>query len=181
MEKKDNKYKKLIEMLRRNEPALSNVENIADYVMLEISREKEHRNIYLDALEWIFRWTYIPWMRNALTTAMIVIIAFFVFQYTGLSMKVTRLESQLIQSDYNFYKSPYHSGQSLMKYTLPGSFLKSDSVSVSRDDLLKLLEEYRELERKSHEIKPAKKSGILRHFFRSDTNKLKSGTKYPSI
>jgi hypothetical protein len=113
---------------------------------------------------------------------MVVVIAFFTFQYASLSRKVSSLESQLIQTEYNFYQSPYSSKQNMMKYIPTGSFLHGDSVSVSTKDLDKLLNEYLELKNKSPETRNIKKNGGgLLKLFKNHSGKFKTNQKYPSI
>jgi hypothetical protein len=183
MEKKDSQYEKLLKLLRQPEAGITevDVENLADWVMAEIRQEKEQSRKYSEALYRLFYWAFIPWMRNALTTVMILVIAFFMFQNVSLDRKVSRLESQLIQTEYNYYQSPYTSKKNLMKYIPSGSFLHGDSVSVSRKDLDKLLNEYLELKNQSPEIPKTKNNGGLRKLFRNDTSKFKTNKKYPSI
>ncbi len=182
MEDNEKNYEKLIKLLSAHEPEMADAEELTESIMTEIRKEKQRDARPAISLYWIFGWILVPWMRNSLTTAMVLILLFSVFQLTSLNRKVDILENQLIRSGYNYYQSPYASKQDLIKNVIPASENKSDSIRVSKDDLFNLLNAYRDLENQSRENQTQlKQKNGIRHFLHSDPKKTKNNEKYPSL
>lgn len=142
MDSDNGKYEKIVRYLRSAEPELRNVEELADRVMDTI-RDKRRAAVQPSRIfDLLFGWNRVGWVRNLLAAGVCVVITLFIVQYAGLNRKVNELEKQLIRSSYNYYGSPYTSARNLMRYALPGNIITADSIKISRQDLLELLEHY---------------------------------------
>ncbi|MCB9013480.1 MAG: hypothetical protein H6539_05515 [Bacteroidales bacterium] len=182
MENTEDKYRRLIDRLRENKPELEGADDLTDSIMRKIRRESEKGMNPGDILNWLFAWAGIPWLRNSLTAAMFATIFFFIFQFSSLNRKIDKLESRLIQREYNYYQSPYSSAETMGKYIFPSSSSINDSINVSRKDLMNLLNEYEKLELKSTETGPSKKRILWIHrIFRTESQAVRTTEKTTSI
>lgn len=169
MEKENGKYNKLIRLLRDQEPVLENPEAIADRVMDEIRSGKESKSSP-GILMTLFGWAYIGWSRNTLTLGATLLIVFFVFQHITLFSKVRQLENRLIRTSYDYYQSPYQSQENLIRFMAPGNVLISDSVKISKQDLINFLQSYHDMEVNYDKLKQYLQEEMNKQKRRADKN-----------
>jgi hypothetical protein len=95
MEHLDEKYEKVLEILRRAEPVLGSPEDIREKVMQRISVERNPANDISDLVDFLFGWTYITWVRRSLITASVFLVLVFVFQQSMIMTQINNLSRQI--------------------------------------------------------------------------------------
>ncbi len=95
MDKGNEKYDKVLGILRNAEPVLTSADEIAERVLKTISRETKHRADLSEVLDFIFSWTYIPWVRRSLVTASVFLVIMFVFQQSLIMKQIIMLSRQI--------------------------------------------------------------------------------------
>lgn len=102
MEKGNEKYDKVLEMLRKSEPALTSEDEIAEKVLKAISkREVKHSPDLSEVLDFIFSWTYNVWVRRSLIIAAAVLIIVFIFQQGVILNQINQLSRQINASSWD--------------------------------------------------------------------------------
>ena len=102
MEKGNEKYYKVLEILRKSEPALTSEDEIAEKVMKAISKKEEkHSPDLSEVLDFIFSWTYNVWVRRSLITAAAVMVIVFIFQQGIILNQINQLSRQINTSGWN--------------------------------------------------------------------------------
>jgi len=102
MGKGNEKYDKVLEMLRKSEPTLTSADEIAEKVMKAISkRELKHSPDLSEVLDFMFSWNYNVWVRRSLITAAAVMVVVFIFQQGVILNQINQLSRQINNSGWN--------------------------------------------------------------------------------
>jgi hypothetical protein len=102
MEKGNEKYDKVLGMLRKSEPVLNSADEIAEKVLRTISkREVKHHADISEVLDFMFSWTYNVWVRRSLITAAAVMVIVFVFQQGVILNQINQLSRQINTGGWN--------------------------------------------------------------------------------
>jgi hypothetical protein len=142
MEKGNEKYDKVLEMLRKSEPALTSADEIAEKVLKTISkRELKHHNADLsEVLDFMFSWTYNVWVRRSLITAAAVMVIVFIFQQGVILSQINQLSRQINTSgwDASSVNTRYLNNSTLM-FRFKGKLFPAGKTSVSDEKVEELL------------------------------------------
>jgi len=95
MEQVNEKYEKVLEILKRTKPVLGSSEDIEEKVLNRISRKQVPEQNLSDLLEFLFGWTYIAWVRRSLVAASVCIVIVFVFQQSMMMRQINNLSRQI--------------------------------------------------------------------------------------
>lgn len=101
MKPDDEKYKKLIRLLKDSEPALNNPGDIEREVIRRITSVRPLGNRISDMLDFLFGWVYIGWIRKTLITASLVLVFVFIYQQAAILKRIDFLSRQTIIIDKN--------------------------------------------------------------------------------
>jgi hypothetical protein len=149
------KYKKLIDAMKRSTPGLSDREQLEEQIMERIGSAGRHYPVSRRAGRILFGWTEIGWIRRSLSTAAAVIIGLFIFQQVNINRRVNRLENRVVTIVSS--ASGQESGPRTMEKILLNMVTRDpamvDSIIVSRSDLENLLKSYLELEEEARQLK----------------------------
>jgi hypothetical protein len=100
--KPDNEnYKKLIRLLKDSEPVLNNPGDIEREVIRRISSKRPFGSLVSDALEFLFGWVYIGWIRRTLITASLALVFVFIYQQAAILKRIDFLSRHTIVIDKN--------------------------------------------------------------------------------
>jgi hypothetical protein len=106
------RYDKVIKVLRQSHPEMGDAEQFSERVLRTIRQERTRLSAPELIYEFIFGWVYVGWMRRSMVTAAICLMLFFGYQQT---VTLKRIESLSMRSvvDVDLMKTG-------MKTTLPG-------------------------------------------------------------
>jgi hypothetical protein len=153
MEPELDKYNHLMILLRKSKPELDSTEEIEREVMRRI-KGVQHAGINLSgAIEFLFGWVYIGWVRRSLIAASIVLVMLFVYQQGIILKRIEMISRQTIVSDRT--NSPTSSDiveKMLMNYTKSGRRFSSKTINISETDMKELLESIKELQVKYKDL-----------------------------
>lgn len=94
----DNKYDRVVEMLRKSEPVMKDPEGFSERVIQKLRREKE-RPAFLERLSnYLFGWVYVGWIRQSLITVSFVVLLIFVYQQAVILKRINSIDRQAIFS-----------------------------------------------------------------------------------
>jgi hypothetical protein len=101
MEKGNEKYDKVLEMLRKSEPVLTSADEITENVLKIISGKTKKRADLTEVLDFMFSWTYNVWVRRSLITAAAVMVIIFIYQQGVILNQINQLSRQINDSGWN--------------------------------------------------------------------------------
>lgn len=153
MEKGSEKYDKVIGLLRKADPVLASGEEIEREVIKNISGNIRSEIDISDAVDFLFGWIYIGWVRRSLITASVFLIALFVWQQSIIIKQIAYLHSQPIiaDSEYRSYQTDLQEDK-LKMIRLYGSRLPLQSVVISKKQMDNLLESVNDLETRYRDL-----------------------------
>jgi hypothetical protein len=95
---KEDKYEKIIGILRKAKPDLTDPGAFSDEVIRKI-RQKSQKVSTADILiDYLFSWISVGWLRRSLTAAAAIIVSLFVIQQSLILRKVSELSSKAVYS-----------------------------------------------------------------------------------
>lgn len=152
MMKEKEAYKKIVETLRRSEAGLEDKEQLKARISRAIKARSAKQDPADRILRLLFGWVDILWMRWSVSALALVLVASFLVQQVGVSQRMVRMEKQLIHIESRQVEEPESSGYSQQVLLRLYTRSQSDSVTVSRADLDKLLQQYQQMKEKSNSL-----------------------------
>jgi hypothetical protein len=95
MEEMNEKYEKVMKVLKQAKPVMDSAGEIEENVLARISRDRNHRRDLSEMIDLLFGWTYIAWVRRSLVTASVFMIIVFVFQQSLIMKQINNLSRQV--------------------------------------------------------------------------------------
>jgi hypothetical protein len=141
MEKGNEKYDKVLEMLRKSEPALTSADEITEKVIKAISkREVKHSPDLSEVLDFIFSWTYNVWVKRSLVAAACVMVVVFIFQQGIILNQINQLSRQI---NVNEREAPAtytrDLNKSMLLYRFKGRIIPPGKNNISDEKVEELL------------------------------------------
>ena len=138
---------RILKHLKLKEPEIENRESLREEIMHRISNKSKR-------LGYLFGWTEVVWLRRSLATASVVIVILFILQQLHVVNRIDQLEKRVLS--FNTDKIlEYQREDVIVNSVLMSSeemTLLTDSINVSKYDLLNLIREYRDLQAKYEQI-----------------------------
>jgi len=147
MEKGTEKYDEVINLLRKADPVLYSGEEIESEVIRSISGNIKSKINISDAVDFLFGWIYISWVRRSLITASVFLIALFIWQQSIIIKQISYLRSQpiIIDNEFRSYQTDLQENK-LKIIGLYGRRMPLQSVVISKKQMDNLLESVNDLE-----------------------------------
>jgi len=147
MEKGTEKYDRLINLLRKSDPVLTSGKEIEREVIKSISGSTASQNKISYAIDFIFGWIYITWVRRSLITASVLLVALFVWQQSLIIKQISYLRSQpiIVDREFRSYQTDLQENR-LKMFRLYGKRMPLQSVVISKKQMDNLLESVNDLE-----------------------------------
>lgn len=179
MDRKELKYKQVIDLLKASKPKPESAESIEAAAWRTISSGRRPEEKSRDFVEYVFGWTLIPWVRRAFITAAFMLIALFILQQATILKEISQISSRIDRQGRNMtLPAGIYQERSLVN-RFRERRLSPDSKSLEDlkiDELLRsidqLKEEYSDL-RKIIEDDPELKKMIEKKLSEIDGNQIK--------
>jgi hypothetical protein len=91
----NEKYDKVLGILKGAKPVLGSTDEIAEKVLHKILEMMEPQADLSDLVKFLFGWTYIKWVRRSLITASVFLVTVFVFQQSMIMKQMNNLSRQI--------------------------------------------------------------------------------------
>jgi len=116
MEQVNQKYDKIMGILKRTKPVLGSTNEIEEKVLHRILEKQETDGDLPDLINFLFGWTYIKWVRRSLVTASVFIVIVFAFQQSMIMKQLNILSRQIdsYERDASGVTSKYMNRKMLM-------------------------------------------------------------------
>ncbi|HUX56797.1 MAG TPA: hypothetical protein VMV77_07480 [Bacteroidales bacterium] len=149
----NDKYDKVLEILRKSKPCLYSEEEFEKEVIKRISRDQRSGINFPDLIDLLFGWVYIGWVRRSLIAASIVLIMVFVYQQGVLLKQMNYLSRQIIVTEGEVSFNPaVELEKKIMMYKFSGRRFSSQNITFSEKELKQLLESFNELQFKYEDL-----------------------------
>jgi hypothetical protein len=149
----NNKYNKLMNLLKNSTPVFNDSEAISERAIKQIQAEKADLKLSELIIEFFFGWIYIGWIRRSLIAAAVVIIVFFGYEQTTILKRINELSGQKIRNEV-FTKTNLNneSYNTKLFYSLTGKKLPDTSISVSEKEIKQIIRSLNKLQLKYHDL-----------------------------
>jgi hypothetical protein len=180
METVNEKYNKVLEILRKRKPVLKETDEIEERVLQRIMEKQKTSADLSDLIDFLFGWTYINWVRRSLITASVFLVTVFILQQSIMMKQINHLSRQMeyYERDASGFSGEYQdSRMMLLKFSEKRyPFFKKTTSDKQVEELLRTIDqlkkEYKELD-KIIEENPELKNLIEKKLSEIEGNKIK--------
>ena len=153
METESEKYKKVMNLLRNSKPELDSTEDIEIEVIKMIKKADRPGFNLTDAIDFLFGWVYIGWVRRSLITASSLLVLVFVLQQGVILKRIDVLSRQTVLIDREKVSPNVDEiDKLLMEYRNSGRRFPSKIITISEKQMKELLESVDELKLKYKDL-----------------------------
>jgi CHASE3 domain sensor protein len=153
MESENEKYNKVLNVLRKSKPALNSTEEIEREVIKRISKSHQTVPAISVITDYMFGWIYIRWVRRALITASAVLIIVFVWQQGIILKRLDYLSRQVVAIDKENEETPGVEIEKVLAiYKNSGRKFPSKTITISEKQMKELFESVNELKIKYKDL-----------------------------
>lgn len=153
MKPENEKYDKVLNLLRESTPLLDSTEDIEREVIKRI-KKAHHSGLYLsEAVDFLFGWVYIGWVRRSLITASFLLILIFVYQQAVILKRIEVISRQTVVIDReNTETSSDRLEKLLMVYMNSGRKFPTKNKTLSESQVKEFLDSVNELQIKYKDL-----------------------------
>lgn len=180
METESEKYKKVLNLLRNSRPELDSKETIELEVIKMIKNADRIGFNLPDAIDFLFGWVYIGWVRRTLITASCALVLIFIYQQGIILKRIDMLSRQTVINNKANIKTPSDEIERLLTvYKNSGHPFSSRNITISEGQMKDLLESVKELQIKYKDLEkiieedPDLKKMIEKKLMENDQTKTK--------
>jgi hypothetical protein len=150
--KADNeKYNRVIDLLRNSKPSPDDTASIEREVIRRVSSSRLPGSALSEALDFLFGWVYIGWIRRSLIAASIALVFIFIYQQAAILKKIDFLSRQTIILNHN-QANPGDFEKLLTEYRNSGRRFSSGSFTFSEKQLKELFDSVNEMQIKFKDL-----------------------------
>jgi len=153
MTAENDRYKKLVEMLRKSKPDLLQAEELEKEVISRIQSENQNTGRVSDFIESLFGWVYIGWVRRSLVGAAVILVALFVYQQAFIFRQVKNISKLVVITGSETAQiSSSELEKRLTLYKMSNRFSPEEDIKISGKRLEKFLDSYNDLQVKYKDL-----------------------------
>jgi hypothetical protein len=149
----NEKYKKVLNLLRNSKPEFDSTEDLEIEVIKMVKRADRPGINLPDAIDFLFGWVYIGWVRRTLIAASIVLVLVFVFQQGIILKRIDIISKQTVINDKEIVAAPADEIEKLLiGYKNSGKRFTSKTITISEKQMKELFEKVDELKNKYKDL-----------------------------
>jgi hypothetical protein len=153
MDKENEKYNKVIDILRNSKPRLGSTEDIQNEVIKRITSVHPFMYSLTGVLDFLFSWVYIGWVRRSFITASVALVAIFIYQQGVILNRLDFLSRQtIVIGKENYSERTDQAEKLLMNYKNEVSKLPLGTITISEKQMNELIESVNELQHKYKDL-----------------------------
>jgi parvulin-like peptidyl-prolyl isomerase len=153
MTEDNDRYKKIIEILRSSRPDLAEWEKNEYEVMKRIQQENLRTSRVSSFIESLFGWVYIGWVRRSLIGAAVVLVGIFIYQQAFILKQVNNISKQVISiGNESASVSSSEFDKQLTLYQISSRLSPERGIKISINQLKELLDSYKTLQTKYKDL-----------------------------
>ena len=153
MNLENEKYNKVINLLKISIPRLESTEEIENEVIKRITGIPPVVSSLTRILDFLFSWVYIGWVRRSLIAASVALIVIFTYQQGVILKRIDFLSRQtIVIGTENFSDQTVHVEKILMNYKNEAGKFPLKTVTISEKQMKELIESVNELQLKYKDL-----------------------------
>ena len=153
MTAENDKYKKMVEILRKSKPDMVQPEELEKEVISRIQSENQNTGRVSDFIESLFGWVYIGWVRRSLVGAAVILVALFVYQQAFIFRQVKNISKLVvITGNETAQISSSELEKRLTLYKMSTRFSPGEDIKISGRQMEKFLDSYNDLQVKYKDL-----------------------------
>lgn len=153
MNQENEKYNKVINILKNSKPRLESTEDIQNEVIKRITSIHPFVSALTGFLDFLFSWVYIGWVRRSLIAASVALVAIFVYQQGVILKRIDFLSRQtIVIGKENISDQTDQVEKILMNYKNEVRKLPLRTVTISEKQMNELIESVNELQLKYKDL-----------------------------
>jgi hypothetical protein len=153
MKPENEKYKKVLNLLRNSKPELNSTEDFEIEVIKRIKKDDRPGFNLLDVIDFMFGWVYVGWVRRTLIMVSIALVLVFVIQQAVILKRIDILSKLTIVPVRENVATPVDEIEKLLvTYKNSGKRFHPKTITISEREMKELLESVNELQSKYKEI-----------------------------
>jgi hypothetical protein len=176
----DNKYKRVINILKKSPPVPDSVEEVEREVIKRISKIPHQGLNISDVTDFLFGWVYIGWVRRSLIAASAVLVIVFAYQQGIILKQINYLSRQTVVVDGATSFNPESAIEKrLMMYKMTGRRFASKKITISEKQIEEIIDSVNALQIKYKDLinlineDPELKNYIEKKLIENDHKKIK--------
>jgi hypothetical protein len=147
MKPENEKYNKVLNLLRESKPMSGSTEDIEREVIKKIAKINRFGLNFSEVIDFLFGWVYIGWVRRSFIMVSVVLMGIFIYQQSILIKRIDMINTQTVVIDReNFTKSEEDMGKILMVYKNSGRKFPSKTIIMPERQMKELLDSVNELQ-----------------------------------
>jgi hypothetical protein len=152
--KPDNeKYNKVVDLLRKSGPELDGTADIEREVIRRLTVVHPLQSFLSEAVDYLFRWVFIGWIRRSLIAASLALVFVFVYQQAVILKRIDVLSRQTIMiNEENKQAQPDDIEKLLTQYRNSPRRYSSKSITISDKQMRELLDSVHEMQSKYRDL-----------------------------
>jgi hypothetical protein len=141
MKMESEKYSKVLYVLRTSKPVLDSTDDIEKEVIKRISKVRQPIFNFSEAIDSLFGWVYIGWVRRSLITVSVLLVMVFIYQQGVMFKQINFLSRQIIDNGGEIQISTEQQVEKLLlMYKRSGRGFSSRNYEVSEKQIKELLD-----------------------------------------
>jgi len=149
----NEKYDKVLNLLRKSTPQLDSSTEIEREVIRRIQKQNRLEVNLSGAFDFLFGWIYIGWVRRSLIAASIVLVLIFTYQQGVILKRIDSLSKQTIVTGKESALTPSSEIEKLLtNYINSGRVFPSKTITITESQMKELLESVNELQIKYKDL-----------------------------
>ena len=153
MTAENDRYKKIMEILRSSRPVLARPEEIEDEVIIRIQRRDHQADRVTDFMSSLFGWVYIGWVRRSLVAVAAIMVSVFIYQQALILKQVNNISRQpVVIGSEPFPGSMTGFDNKLTIYKVSNRLSPASEIKISEKQLDQILESYNDLRSKYKDL-----------------------------
>lgn len=147
MSAENEKYKRMIDILRVSKPDLPDPQRTESEIIDKIKLEAQKTGMVSDLIESLFGWVYIGWVRRSLIGVAGLLLVVFIYQQASILNQVKNLNDKVV-SIGNLQVSGFSSDydRKLTFYKISTSLNRKSRIKISDAQIEELLNSYEDLQ-----------------------------------
>ena len=153
MKPENEKYDKVLNLLRQSKPLLSSSEEIEKEVIKRIQNPNRLTANLSETFDFLFGWVYIGWVRRSMIATSVILVLIFVYQQGVILKRIDSLSKQTIVTGRESVLTPANEIEKLLTiYKNSGRIFPSKTITITESQMKELLESVKELQIKYKDL-----------------------------
>jgi hypothetical protein len=147
------RYEKLIRILKRSVPEISDPDGFYDNIFRRIQKDRTEISFRERVYEFVFGWVYIGWMRRIMVTAALAIVVFLGIEQAITIKRINNLSGQIYVNNGSVRTTlPEDFSNKMRLIRLYGSKAAESKIPVSEKDIDRFIESVNDLQTRYKDV-----------------------------